>query len=251
MSKPFIKALGSLVILLVIGAFNSLPLRGSTVNLNNASSSSSAPLEWQSPAKLHRGIRSIKGTMVFNHDGIEFLSDGGRFSQRWPFIEIKTFDLRVRGLVLTTYQNNRWHRPGDRRYRFDLSDPVPPAVAARLAALVGKPVINGDPNSQGEDFATIPARHRTLTGGTNGTLGFSANGITYITVRGEGGRSWRWSDIQTLAHPDAYHFTVSGYRETFDFELKQPMSEALFDRLWSYVYGRNLRLGPAQSGLEH
>ncbi|MGH9451368.1 MAG: hypothetical protein ACRD11_12650, partial [Terriglobia bacterium] len=133
MSEPFIKALGLLVMLLAIGAFNSLPLRGSTVNLNDASSSASTPLEWRSPAKLHSGIRSIKGTMVFNHDGIEFLSDGGRFSQRWPFIEIKTFDLRVRGLVLTTYQNNRWHRPGDRRYRFDLSDPVPPAVAARLA----------------------------------------------------------------------------------------------------------------------
>lgn len=221
---------------------------------------SKSPLNWESPARWRRPIRSIAGTLILGPEGIEFRAHG-RDSHRWPFIEIKTFALTPRRLVLTTYQNKGWHWPGDRRYRFDLTRPAPSAAAVQLAELVGKPVINGDPSSRGGNFASIPARHRTLTGGTNGTLRFSDEGIAYVTVRGRGGRSWRWADIQTLAHPDLYHFTVGGYRETYSFELKQAMSQALFDRLWDFVYGRGLQMsvkgghsegtsGVAQTGMD-
>lgn len=109
-----------------------------------------------------------------------------------------------------------------------------------MAQLVSKPVINGDPASEVQSFASIAARHRTLTDGTNGTLRFHDNGIDYVMAGGQGGRSWRWADIQTLANPDLYHFRVGGYRETFEFELKQPMSRELFDRLWDHVHARDL-----------
>jgi hypothetical protein len=123
-------------------------------------------------------------------------------------------------------------------------------VAAELAQRVGKPAINGNPDSQAPSFATIPARHRTLTGGTNGILRFRDDGIDYVTGR-QGGRSWRWADIRTLANPDPYHFRVGGYRETFDFELKEPMSRELFDRLWDYVYARDLIVSPVTGENSH
>ena len=72
-------------------------------------------------------------------------------------------------------------------------------------------------------------------------LHFRKGGIDYVTAKGRGSRSWQWSDIQTIANPDPYHFRVQGFRETFEFELKQPMSRKLFDRLWDSVYARDLR----------
>ncbi|MGH9354386.1 MAG: hypothetical protein ACRD2G_19835 [Terriglobia bacterium] len=207
-------------------------------------------LHWSSGARLHHPFRPVAGALIFDRGGIGFRANRGK-RLRWPFAEIKTFDLTPRRLVLTTYQDKGWHRPGDRQYRFDLSRPIPPSVAAQLAQLVGKPVINGDPRPRGESFALIPARHRTLAGGTNGVLHFSETGICYITPHNQDARSWRWADIQTLANPDPYHFRVGGYRETFDFELKQPMPEKLFDRLWDHVYAHHLQVSPDHTGAAH
>jgi hypothetical protein len=203
----------------------------------------SPPLHWKSPARLrHLLLRSVAGTLVLSSQGVEFRSSKGQ-ARHWSFMEIKTFQLTPRRLVLTSYENKGWHRPGDRQYHFHLSRSIPPEVAARLAQFVRKPNVNGDPGARGETFVTLPARHRTLSGGTNGILRFTRGGIDYITPHNRGARSWRWADIQTLAHPDPYHFTVGGYQETFDFELKQPMSSSLFDRLWELLYGRGPQSG--------
>jgi hypothetical protein len=64
--------------------------------------------------------------------------------------------------------------------------------------------------------------------------------MDYLTTNGQGGRSWRWSDIQTLAKPDPFQLRVNSYRDTFTFELKQPMSRELFDRLWDEIYAHDL-----------
>ena len=197
-------------------------------------------LDWESQARLHQGLKGSAGTLALNQEGVGFRPTKGS-PLHWPFLEIQTFDLLTpRRLVITGYENRSWHRHGERKYRFDLSMAMPPDVAAELSRRVAKPVRNEDPNPTATSFATIPARRRTLTGGTNGTLRFGADGIEYVTTNGKGGRSWRWSDIQTLANPDPFHLRVDGYRETLTFELKQPIPRELFDRLWGEIYSRDL-----------
>jgi len=209
--------------------------------------STAATLNWESQARLHHEFRGKSGRLTLSQDGVEFRPSNGPLV-RWPFVEIETFDLlNPRRLVITGYENRSWHRHGERKFRFDLDTPMPPGVAAEFAGHVGKPVRNGDPNPTAPSFATIPVRHRTFWRGTNGTLRLGADGVEYVTTTGKGGRNWRWSDIDTLANPDPYHFTLMGYRETFDFELKEPMSRALFDRLWDHLYARDFK-GAALAG---
>jgi hypothetical protein len=197
-------------------------------------------LDWESQARLHRGLGGSPGTLTLSQDGLVFHPTKGGTLQ-WPFLEIQTFDLlSPRRLVITGYANRSWHEHGERKYRFDLSVAMPPDIAAELALRVAKPVRNADPNPTATSFATILARHRTLAGGTNGTLHFGPNGVDYLTTNGQGGRSWRWSDIQTLAKPDPFQLRVNSYRETFTFELKQPMSRELFDRLWGEIYAHDV-----------
>jgi hypothetical protein len=197
------------------------------------------PLSWESAAHWHRGLTKTPGTLALTDSGIEFRAAKGP-PLRWVFEEIQTFDLSPRRLTLTGYANRRWHFHGERRFRFDLKSAVPPTVAAELAQRVAKPAENGVPDPHAPAFATLPARHRTRGGGTNGVLRFRGSGIDYLTDSGHGARSWRWADIQTLALPDPYHFRVGGFREIFGFELKGPMSRELFDRLWNDVYARDL-----------
>jgi hypothetical protein len=199
-----------------------------------------ATLDWESQARLHRGLGSSRGTLTLSQDGVLFRPTAGA-TLHWPFLEIQTFDLlSPRRLVITGYENRSWHEHGERKYRFDLSVAMPPNIAAELARRVAKPARNADPDPTATSFATVPARHRTLAGGTNGTLHFGPDGIDYLTTNGQGGRSWHWSDIQTLAEPDPFQLRVNSYRETFTFELKQPMSRELFDRLWDEIYAHDL-----------
>ena len=195
---------------------------------------------WQSPAQWRHGLMSkTKGTLVLTDTGVEFRPSKGE-ALAWQFEEIQTFKTTRDRFYLTGYQNRRWHFHGDRTFRFDLDAAVSPAAAATLTARVGKPNMNGSPNPGAPAYSTLGARHRTRGGGTNGTLRFRDSGIDYVTDSGKGARSWRWADIETIARRDPFHFRVGAYRETFEFELKQPMSRALFDRLWDQVYGRNL-----------
>jgi hypothetical protein len=196
-------------------------------------------LSWQCSAYWRHDLKKTSGVLALTNRGVEFQPAKGQ-RLYWSMDEIQTFKLSPHHLNLTGYQNRKWRLHGERSFRFDLKPAVPPEVAAQLAARIGKPVENADPSATAPAFATLGARHRTFGGGTNGVLRFRKGGIDYVTTGGRGSRSWRWSDIQTIANPDPYHFRVQGYRETFEFELKQPMSRRLFDRLWDAVYARGL-----------
>jgi hypothetical protein len=201
-------------------------------------------IQWQSQAQFHRFLKeTLHGTLLFDNDGISFKSR--KFSGRWPYSEIRTFDLSgARELVVTGYENRHWHEPGERRFWFTLSQPLPPEIAAAFTARVGRPVINGDPNPDAKVIAEIPAHHRERFGGSNGTLRFREDGIDYIAADGRDGRSWRWSDIQTLANPNPWEFRVMAYREIVEFDLKRPLSHDLFDRLWDSLYAQDLNVAP-------
>jgi len=194
-------------------------------------------LSWTSPAKLHHVIGQEKGDLKITGEGIEFRSLKGR-TVSWNYLEVQTFLLSPQTLVIETYQNRKHHLPGMQRFRFDLDQAVSAKIAAELARKIQRPSQNEvpDPESQG---VVILAHHRTPTGGTNGSLRFSDGGIEYVTdVRGDS-RSWRWADLQTLSDPDPFHLLVFGYRDTFTFDLKAPLSQALFYRLVDAIDAHN------------
>jgi hypothetical protein len=200
-------------------------------------------LHWLSDAKLNRFPKSTRGSITISTEGIDFHPSKGE-PVRWEPDDIRTVDLPTsRKLSVVTYRNRRWHLPGDRPFVFDLKNSMPPEVAAELVRLVGKPAINGVPVPRVSSFATIGARHPTRTGGSSGVLRFRDGGIDYLAAKGNDSRSWRWVDIQTVAHPEPYRLRVVGYLETFDFELKQPLPDDLFDRLWDHLYARGRNTG--------
>ena len=137
---------------------------------HSAASSDTAQSNWQVPARWRHGLLSkTPGTLMITDTGVDFRPEKGELLS-WKFEEIQTFRVSPHRLELTGYQNRRWHFHGERSFRFDFAAVLPPAVAATLAARVGKPAINGVPNPSAPAFATLGARDRTRGGGTNGTL---------------------------------------------------------------------------------
>ena len=68
-------------------------LRQSPVLLGELAFAQSPPsIQWQSPAQFHQLLKKeILGALLIDNNGIEFQSP--KFSQRWPYGEIKTFEL--------------------------------------------------------------------------------------------------------------------------------------------------------------
>jgi hypothetical protein len=217
------------IVFLVVSSSGALLLPSASSALQ-AEKTSSPIAPWETSARLHHKLTSTRGTMEIGSAGISFHSEKGQ-TFHWNFADIQTFYVARRRLEIEGYESRGWLLPGEKVFHFDLATAVPPAVAAVLAEHVGKPSRNGDPDAHSPAFASIPARHSRRAKGSNGDLRFRAEGIDYITPSGRDSRSWRWADLQTLGLRDAYHFTVGGYLETYDFELKRPMSQALFDRL--------------------
>ena len=200
----------------------------------------SAPA-WESAARFHRLLKkSLPGKLAINAEGVEFRSD--KFSRRWSFEEIHTFDLSNLDLTLTIYQNRHWHEPGEQQFHFTMQEDMPPSVASMLTERVGRPVRNGAPDAKAPALAEIPARRTARFGGSNGTLRLRDSGIDYVSADGRDSRSWRWSDIETIANPDPYSFRVTAYREISEFELKQPLARELFDKIWTMLYAGDLNL---------
>jgi hypothetical protein len=206
-----------------------------------AIASPAPPAIWQSPAQWHRLLKKpVPGTLLIEQAGIEFRS--AKFTRHWIYVEIHTFDLLPHELTLTNYEDRHWHEPGERRYHFTFMEPVPASVAAQLTRHVGKPVRDGVPSEKVKALAEIPARLRARFGGSNGTLRLRNDGIDYVTDQRHDARSWRWADIETLANPNPYELRVTAYREIDDFDLKQPLPRAIFERLWDRLYANGLNL---------
>lgn len=197
-------------------------------------------MRWETQAREIRAplTPKVHGILAINEKGLEFRSTSGH-DQRWTFEDIHTAFFAPHHLELDTYLNRSWHRPGTQHFKFDLEKTLPPAVAAALAARIDRPVQNADPDPAEPAIATIPVRHRTLIGGTNGVLRFRNGGIDYITSSRGDSRSWRWADLQTLSDPDPYHLFLFGYRDTYTFDLKAPLSRALFNHATDEIYAHS------------
>jgi hypothetical protein len=199
-------------------------------------------IAWQSAAQFQRFFhKPVGGTLAADDSGVAFQSP--KFSQRWSWQEIQTLDLRgASELIIQDYENRPFHEPGERKFRFVLERPMPPEIARSLAALVARPVINGDPMKNAPAIAEIPAHRRERIGGSNGTIRFRRGGIDYVAANARDSRSWRWSDIETIASPNEWEFRVTAFREIVEFDLKKPLPRELFDRLWNTLYAADLNV---------
>lgn len=196
-----------------------------------------AAFHWTAGAREHRAVPGMKavGKLTVDDHGVTFRAKNSRV-QHWTYEEIQTATLGPHRVVIETYLNRSLHRPGVQHFRFDLSRALPPAVAAELAVRIGRPVQNVDPDASAPAVAAIAVRHRGLVHGTNGMLRFRTAGIDYVTHAKGDSRGWRWADIQALSEPDPYHLYVFGYRDTYTFDLKAPLSRKLFDHATDEIY---------------
>lgn len=203
---------------------------------NSKLTDSGSSVNWRSQAKLHHLLGAEPGDLAIEAGGVAFRTEKGH-DLKWPYQEIQTFSLSAHSLSIKTYKNR--HLPGVQQYRLTIDEAVPPEVAAELARRVRRPSQNRVFDSAMPSIKNVAVHHRTLTGGTNGTLRLREDGIDYVSDVTKDSRSWRWNDLQTLSKPDAFHLLVFGYRDNYTFDLKEPLPQSLFEQLSDKVVLHN------------
>jgi hypothetical protein len=84
--------------------------------------------------------------------------------------------------------------------------------------------------------------------GSEGTLSFGADAVTYSTAAQDDSRTWRYSDIDNISSSGPFQLTVTtferdkytfGDRKGFNFELKERLSEAVYNQIWMQLQRKN------------
>ncbi len=205
----------------------------------------------------HKHLRkSCQGELVINEDGAEYITDYQQHRRSWLFTDIRTFKLiSATKIEILTYQQ-RELRPsldealklgGDESFEFALTEgEITRELSEFLLAKVKRPVVTTfivEPAGAVAPVYALPVRHRHRWGGCNGELKIYDDKIIYESFEdAENSRLWRWPDLQSFGRSNRFKFEITtfepqiGGEKTFNFDLKEEMSEETYDFLWKKFY---------------
>src|SRR6266852_1264061 len=161
-----------------------------------------------------RILRNQPGDLHIDAQGITFRSADGKTSITIPMQDLREADVAdPHSLRFETYDVQKWKPVERREYRFraGAAEPVE-ELAQSLAARVHRPVVGHYPSVS--QFR-VPAYHRRVRTGTNGTLEIGEESIRFVSEKPADSRTWLYRDIETIGRPDSFRFRVTTNRETF------------------------------------
>src|SRR5262249_20221058 len=87
----------------------------------------------------------------------------------------------------------------------------------------------------------IPVQYRHRIGDCQGTLTIATDKIIYRASEKDDSRIWLLQDIQSFASSEPFSLRVSTTFETFNFDLKLPLTQSTYDVLWKAVYAPKIQ----------
>ncbi|MDE3168128.1 MAG: hypothetical protein KGN36_20165 [Acidobacteriota bacterium] len=184
-------------------------------------------------AVRHQHLRKgCNGTIAVDASGIRFA--GPKHHWQWKYEDIQRLTLSPGELRILTYRDSRLKLGADVEYRFTGKLPVDELYRQWSAQLDQRFVAAGYFGLEGE---RLPAKHLATIVGSQGTLVFAPEAIAWDGA-GEA-RTWRYRDIRNLSSSGPFQLTITTFEKQFDFQLKQPLGESRYNRIWLDVERKN------------
>ena len=163
------------------------------------------------------------GTLTVDENGVSFVG-AKKHAWSWKYEDIQQLRLGA-----------------DRAYNFTGKIPAEELYALlkermdqRFVAAVGQAL--------GLPTWSVPVKHLRPIVGSEGTLEFGAEAIAYSTPAKAESRAWRYSDIEHIASSGPFQLTITTLEKGFNFQLKQPITEARYNQLWLQIEKKNGRI---------
>jgi hypothetical protein len=208
---------------------------------------------WASAARFtvrHKHFNGgCTGVMTVDVDGVRFAGPKGH-AWTWKYPDIQELKLGRREIVVVSYHDDLLRLGADRTYRFEGEIPareiyglLKDRMDQRLvAAFTGEPAAAG---------WSIPVKRLGTLRGSQGLLAFGTDSVVYSTDSAGQSRTWRYIDIDSISSSGPFQLTITtferarshyGDRKGFNFELKQPITEARYNTLWLEIERKNGRI---------
>ena len=193
--------------------------------------------------------RSCVGTLTISQDGILFdertpVKKGKpphHFT--WAFADMQQLLMEPKRITILTYEDVISKFGVDRQYTFELQgDATFDNAYASLKNRLDQRFVSAIPDSSIQPIWKIAVKHELgYTQGSQGILAIGEDRIVYRTENQRDSRTWRYSDIDNISMEGPFQLTLTtfererthyGNRKSFNFQLKEALSEARFNDLW-------------------
>jgi hypothetical protein len=180
------------------------------------------------------------GQLRIDTSGIEYRSANGKTSIRVPFIEVHEMDVSDPSTIrVETYEKLKRKLSGRRSYSFRLRSlrgvEENDHLTQFLSERIHRPLLGSQTTAAKPEFE-IPAYHRHVLNGCNGTLQITSETIRFLSTKEDHSRTWKYSEIQTIGGSDRFSFRVTTLAETFTFDLKDRLPKEAYELVWQRVY---------------
>ncbi|HYW47806.1 MAG TPA: hypothetical protein VE959_33370 [Bryobacteraceae bacterium] len=199
---------------------------------------------WLSAAQFpvrHTHVRKVcEGTMTIDENGVSFRGLG-KDSWTWKFEDIQELKLGPGGIHLLTYRDSKLRLGADKAYGFTGKIPAD-ELYGFLAARMDQRLVFEAAQVPGQPAWSAPVKHLGRIAGSEGTLAFASDSVVYATAAKGESRTWRYADIDSISSSGRFQLTINTLEKGFNFQLKQPITEARYNDLWLQIEKKNGRI---------
>ena len=184
--------------------------------------------------------KGCEGVMTVDENGVKF-AGAGHHAWTWTFQDIQELQLAPRSIHILTYKDSRLRLGAGERYQFTGDIP-----AAGLYALLRDRMDQRFVAQLEQDHRppglTLPVKHQARILGSEGTLAFTPDSIVYSTAAKNQSRTWRYTDVDSISSSARFQLTITTLEKSFNFQLKQPITEASYNQIWLEIEKKNGRI---------
>jgi len=180
------------------------------------------------------------GVLTIGKGGIRYRSENGKTALDFVFEDIRKADVsHPRRIRLYTYDRAKKRLTLPSQFEFKLrEETTSPALTQFLTVRLERPVIGAYPVE--ETGLEAPAYHRHILGGCHGVLRFGSEAVVFDSDNPQHSRTWTYQDIQTIGTMNPFHFRLTSYAETYNFDLKRRLPPGRYREIWRLVYATSV-----------
>ena len=192
---------------------------------------------------------SCQGILTVDESGVAYAGAKGH-AWRWALADIQQLTLDPHRIVVVSYRDSVLRFGADRQYEFEGDVPAA-ALYAMLRDRMDHRLVTAYAEPAGALEWSAPVKRLGAIRGSQGMLAFGADAAVYSTDAAGQSRTWRYTDIANISSSGPFQLTITswerarshyGDRKAFNFQLKEPLSEARYNQLWLEIERKNGRL---------
>jgi hypothetical protein len=201
----------------------------------------------QFPVRHEHLRKGCSGVLTVDENEIRF-SGAKKHAWNWKYRDIQQLTLSPTRIRILSYKDSSIRLGADMEFNFTGKLPAEELYRQWSAKLDQRFVAalsqgaQGDAQGDAVSGQSFAVKRLALITGSEGMLTFAAETIVYATPSKDQSRTWRYSDVKTIASSGAFQLTVTTLETQFNFQLKQPITEAGYNELWLQIEKKNGRI---------